>query len=1213
MKVYWSQRLEALADRFYEIREADASADPFARTAVVVPTPLRGDWLQSRFLLDRAPGRRRILANLDVAILHPFVNDWLSAAVDGVPPADRRPAEHPYSKEMLQWRIDGILAASPDDFPVLARYFGEREADRPVRRFALAGKLAEMIDDYQAFRPEMLARWAGAAGEPDFPDEAWQARLWRRLAGQDAGTYVRQFSRIDGPDGPDLLRRALEVGIPRYASIHVFGVSSMPRAYLRFFRRLSDAGFPVNLYAFDPSAEEWFDDPTVATARKELRRELEAGNLPDAADLRRLLAERAHPVLGALGAGCQGLLGTILDELEGNVEHLDRDAPPALPGTMLGRLQRLLLARKDREDDPVAPVADDDASVTVQISFSPHREVEALRETLLAAFEPKPGLPPLRPRDVLVLCADWNAYAPQIEAVFGANDGAPGTPGFLPFVLAGRPASAGDPARESFVRLLRLPRGRFEANEVLDLLSIAPIAARFGLGADDFASIRTLLRDANVRWGADDENVRATSGADRVADRPNPFTWERGLDRILLHALSGDLPEGCDGVVEAGALGTLAPGGNAEGERARQAAAVSAFVRLLGRIRGWLSSTPDADGWRSRLVGLVEDAYSPVDERSAGAIKAVREAIHAVCDRMKSAARSSGAAVRHGFDTVVEALSAEIGAEVPPRANRADAVLFAPLREGVPVPRRLVCVCGLSDGSFPRPSRRPAFDLIGRRPSPWDPSPRASDSLALLEALCAARETLVLGYVGRDVRTGEKVPPAPALGSLLDFLDERFRRADGSPGARRVEHPLQPFSRTYFEEGASLPSFSRKNRDVAAAIADRLAGGGTDLPRGYDAPFCFLPPPADVRPDGAPEDLSLDLLREAFSKTADRTFREIGARYDDGSLDSLDTDDPLDYDMSKRDVLETMLMRDIDAPAPAPEAAPATPEAAPAAAGASAPSAPASVAARRARRAEETGAAPDRETAEDRIRRVWAAGEPVRAASVDGGGIPAEAIPAGGLDNVLALVEAVRGKPVVELDIPELDVAPAVGPRRRLRLSGALRLVELPAKDGAPTFFNVVTTPYADNGFCQADTWVQHLAANATGRRAATVLVCARLKTTGAETSNRVLVPIEPAAARSRLAELAALLCEPAPHGFPFVSERTREWPLAEGAAPGRVRAVLRNIWYPDPRYAPERSVLQTRLLWPAGPDLLPDEAVEKFRRAADVFWRGFDNCIKKA
>ena len=138
-----------LADRFYENREADASADPFARTAVVVPTPLRGDWLKARFLLDREPGRRRILANLDVAILHPFVNDWLSAAVDGVAPADRRPAEHPYSKEMLQWRIDGILAASPDDFPVLARYFGEREADRPVRRFALAGKLAEMIDDYQ--------------------------------------------------------------------------------------------------------------------------------------------------------------------------------------------------------------------------------------------------------------------------------------------------------------------------------------------------------------------------------------------------------------------------------------------------------------------------------------------------------------------------------------------------------------------------------------------------------------------------------------------------------------------------------------------------------------------------------------------------------------------------------------------------------------------------------------------------------------------------------------------------------------------------------------------------------------------------------------------------------------------------------------------------------------------------------------------------------
>lgn len=1209
MKVYWSQRLDALADRFYEIREADTAADPFARTAVVVPTPLRGDWLKARFLLDRPAGRRRILSNLDIRVLPEFVNDWLSAAVDGIPPADRKPAEHPYSKEMLQWRIDGILAASPDDFPVLARYFGRREADRPIRRFALAGKLAAMFDDYQACRPEMLARWARSPDEPAESTEAWQARLWKRLAEQNPGTYVRQFARIDAPDGPDLLRRALDLGIPRYASIHVFGVSSMPRAWLRFLRKLDEAGFDVRLYFFNPSREHWLDDPTVAAARRELRRELEAGNLPDDADLRGRIAENAHPVLGALGAGCQGLLGTILDETEGNVAELDRDDPPSLPDTMLGRFQRLLLDRGDREDDPAPPVADDDASVSVHTSFAPHREMEALRESILAAFARQPVRDPLRPRDILVLCADWSAYAPQIEAVFGADADEPGS---IPYVLAGRPAGEGDPVRDSFVRLLDLPRGRFEANEVLDLLSIAPIAARFGLAAEDFASIRTLLRDANVRWGADDENVRATSGAERVGDRPNPFTWERGLDRILLHALSGDLPEGCDGVVEAGALGSLAPGGNAEDDRARQAAAVAAFVRAVGEIRAWFGQVSRADGWKDRLDGLVDAVYRTMDEPSARAIKAIKDAIAAVCGRMAQAARTAGAGAAHGFDTVREALAEELGGESPPRCKRADAVLFAPLREGVPVPRRLVFVCGLNDGAFPRPSGRPAFDLIGRRPSPWDPSPRASDSLALLEALCAAREKLVLSYVGHDVHTGAETPPAPALGALLDFLDERFRRADGSPGARRADHPLQAFSAEYFKKGADLRSFSAENYAVAAAIAGRAAAvDPAGLPAGFDAPFCFLPPPS-AAPEGVPEDVSLDLIRTAFSDPHDRTLREIGARYDDGSLEELATDDPLRYDMSRRDVLETVLVRDIDAPPPPPAAPAPAPEPSvqppPAAAAAPQPS----VAARRARRAEETGAAPDRETAEAEIRRVWEAGEAARTASLDGGDAPPEALPGGGLENVMSLVEAVRGKPPVEFPL-DLDVAPAGGASRRLRVSCALRLVELPAKDGAPTFFNVVTTPYADHDFCRASVWVDHLAANASGRRAATILLQVRMDKKGKIESKRyALVPIEPEAAKARLAELAALLCEPAPHGFPFVPDRSKEWPLPQGTPPGRVREVLRDIWFPNSsRMSSDRPERQARLLWPAGPESLPDDAVENIRRAADVFWRGFDNCFK--
>ena len=53
MKLYWSHRLEALAERLFLDAEALRGDDPFARSCVVVGHSLRGDWLREFHLFDR--------------------------------------------------------------------------------------------------------------------------------------------------------------------------------------------------------------------------------------------------------------------------------------------------------------------------------------------------------------------------------------------------------------------------------------------------------------------------------------------------------------------------------------------------------------------------------------------------------------------------------------------------------------------------------------------------------------------------------------------------------------------------------------------------------------------------------------------------------------------------------------------------------------------------------------------------------------------------------------------------------------------------------------------------------------------------------------------------------------------------------------------------------------------------------------------------------
>ena len=65
LRVYWSDRLEMLADRMFAEWEMMPVRDPFARMCVVVGDISTRNWLQRRFLLHRKPGVRRILANID--------------------------------------------------------------------------------------------------------------------------------------------------------------------------------------------------------------------------------------------------------------------------------------------------------------------------------------------------------------------------------------------------------------------------------------------------------------------------------------------------------------------------------------------------------------------------------------------------------------------------------------------------------------------------------------------------------------------------------------------------------------------------------------------------------------------------------------------------------------------------------------------------------------------------------------------------------------------------------------------------------------------------------------------------------------------------------------------------------------------------------------------------------------------------------------------
>ena len=758
LHVHRAERADTLAEALGALL-AVPLPDPF--TSEVVAVPARGveRWLAQRLShrLGAVHGDG-VCAGVRFSSAASIVRTALGAAAGIDPDAD------PWRPERAVWPLLEVLDASWDE-----RWYAPLAAQRG-RRWALARRLADLFADYAAHRPGLVCGWlAGQDGVP--PDLAWQPALWRALR-----------ERIGAPDpaerlGPACVALAADpdvVDLPPRLSL--FGPTRLAAAELAALRGLA-AHRAVHLWLPHPSPALWA--AVAATAPRAMAPTRAADTSGHGV---------THPLLASLGRDVREMQVRLAAAVPATT---DRHHPaPEPPPTLLGRLQRDL--RDDRPPDATHRMAAGDDSVQVHACHGPDRQVEVLREVVLGCLAADPTL---QPRDVLVMCPDVETFAPLVSAAFGLGERPGSHPGHaLPVRLADRALRQVNPLLDVVARLLELADARLCAAEALDLLATDPVRRRFGLDDDDLARVAELVTRAGVRWGLDATH----RGPYRLAGFPQN-TWAAGLDRLLL------------GVAAAGDdwLGTALPLTDVEPADTVRVGRLAEFVERLATVLGSLAGPQPLDAWFAALAGGLD----LLTDTAAG------DAWQAAQARAELAAAAAAAGGRAGTVTLtladVRALLAERLRGRPTRANfRTGTLTVATLVPMRSVPHRVVCLLGLDDGVFPRAAVVDGDDALARDPLVGERDARAEDRQLLLDAVCAATETLVVVHSGADPRTGARRPPAVPLGELLDTI------AATAPGADVVtRHPLQPFDARNFAAGPGTGPFSFDRTELAGARA----------------------------------------------------------------------------------------------------------------------------------------------------------------------------------------------------------------------------------------------------------------------------------------------------------------------------------------------------------------------------------------------------------
>src|SRR4028119_51502 len=183
------------------------------------------------------------------------------------------------SAESLKWVLFSPLITKDfqDQFRKISHYY----ANDDVKRMALAEKVADLFDQYQIYRTEMVRDWNENRLFFDINND-WQKYLWikaKEVLGDNMpdktviGRYI-----IEALKQPEL-RKKLIAQIP---NIHVFGLSIITAYHLRIFYELSRV-ISVTFHLLNPAPGiYWFEDKSekqIALWRKKSKTKLSASDL----------------------------------------------------------------------------------------------------------------------------------------------------------------------------------------------------------------------------------------------------------------------------------------------------------------------------------------------------------------------------------------------------------------------------------------------------------------------------------------------------------------------------------------------------------------------------------------------------------------------------------------------------------------------------------------------------------------------------------------------------------------------------------------------------------------------------------------------------------------------------------------------------------------------------------------------------------------------
>lgn len=785
---------------------------PLENEVFLVNNSGMAQWLKQR-LARNGEDALGIASALDVKLPSTYIWQLYRHVLDGC-----IPTEQPLSKAPLTWRIYRLLPQLKNDnrFHDLTGYIMDDDTDH--KRHQLAEQLADLYDQYQVYRSDWLEAWAenrlvlpkddaDKSVHPMPEREYWQAWLWQLIVADVGEAEIQNASRssVHAAFIKKMDTGSVSAELP--SRVIVFGLSTLPKQSVQALLRISKYS-QVVLFVLNPCQHYWghiieHKELLKATFKRQKEKQT-SNNIP----LENLHLD-VNPLLAAWGKQGRDYI-RMLDEFDNSEIYrrwgwLGDNGCYFVDYTSNGKenlLQQIQQSILELSSIPVKPelLKLDDQSVVFHIGHSRQREVEILHDQLLKRFnDAKITGIPLRPREIIVMVPDINAYAPHIHAVFGQIN--EDTQRNIPYGIVDQQQRGQNPLLNAVETLLNLADSRFSVSACLTLLEVPALRSKFGIEASDLSQLHQWIEESGIRWG-----LNAQQRKSLVTGMPETIqtnTWEFGLNRMLLgYAVGkGKAFNGIEPYTEIGGLDAVSLGGLYE-----LIETMERYLILFAQEQNYLQ-------WNELLSSLLDDFFISTSDRE---YKTLSLLVSSLAQWVTYCANAKLEDETLPITVVREAWLT--GVDEPNLQQRflSGKVNFCTLTPMRSIPFKLVCMLGMNDGDFPRVQSKQKFDLMADRKyyRPGDRSRRQDDQYLFLEALLSASDALYISWIGRNIRDNSIKTPSLLVSQLRDFISQGWVLEDKETNCLdnlTLHHPLQPFSADYIRQGRDKRLFTYSN------------------------------------------------------------------------------------------------------------------------------------------------------------------------------------------------------------------------------------------------------------------------------------------------------------------------------------------------------------------------------------------------------------------